>query len=193
MIWVHVSLPPSEEHPTHIKGKTPTSNLPNAELRRQKVEALQFCVSFAYAVKHYLRGEDGADYDDLARVLPPRFGRFDELGRNTNRASPTSYSATASINGESNGTVRPLSDATKRVRRKRSKKDLDGRSIGLSTPLLGSSHQTIEFHPYADKMSIPLPLLIAHELTGAIFTFKREGLLDTVGPAGKRFLLFGTC
>ena len=26
---------------------------------------------------------------------------------------------------------------------------------------------------------------IAHEITSAIFRFKREGLLETVGPAGK--------
>ncbi|KIJ69470.1 hypothetical protein HYDPIDRAFT_172861 [Hydnomerulius pinastri MD-312] len=184
MIWVHVSLPPTEEQPAHIKGKTPTSDLTHGELKRQKIEALQFCVSFAYAVKHYLRGEDGVDYDDLAAVLPPHFARSDELGYNTRqgRASPTSYAATGT-DGSSSDRASP--DATKRVRRKRSKKTIDGvRAAGSTTPLLGNSHQTVEFHPYADHITIPFPLVIAHELSNAIFKFKREGLLETVGPAG---------
>jgi len=31
---------------------------------------------------------------------------------------------------------------------------------------------------------MPLPLVIAHELSRAIFQFRREGFLETVGPAG---------
>jgi len=31
---------------------------------------------------------------------------------------------------------------------------------------------------------MPLPLIIAHEISRALFSFKREGLLETVGPAG---------
>lgn len=186
MIWVHVCLPPSEEQPTHIKGKTPISMLTAAEVMRQKVEALQCCVAFAYAVKHYLRGEEGTDYDDLTAVLPPRFARYDETGYNSTRgrASPTSYAATENTTGESESTPRLSPGATKRVRRKRSKKFLDGRATTSCTPLLSDSHQTIVFHSYANQLSIPLPLVIAHELSGAIFRFKREGLLETVGPAG---------
>ncbi|KAI6028345.1 Bestrophin, RFP-TM, chloride channel-domain-containing protein [Pisolithus orientalis] len=187
MIWVHVSLPPTEEQPTHIKGRTPISTLTTTEVKRRKMEVLQCCVAFVYAVKHYLRGEEGAEYDDLNAVLPQRFARYDGLGYNTTRggASPTSYAATSENTiGESESIPRPSPDATKRIRRKRSKKFLDGRAAKSSTPLLGDSHQTIEFHPYADQMSIPLPLVIAHELSGAIFRFKRDGLLETVGPAG---------
>ncbi|KIK31277.1 hypothetical protein PISMIDRAFT_139495 [Pisolithus microcarpus 441] len=186
MIWVHVCLPPTEEQPTHIKGRTPVSTLTATELRRQKVEALQCCVAFAYAVKHYLRGEEGIDHDDLTAVLPPRFASYIETGYNSSRgrASPTSYAATENTVVESEGNPRLSPDATKRVRRKRSKKFLDGRAAKPSTPLLGDSHQTIMFHPYANQTSIPLPLVIAHELSGAVFRFKREGLLETVGPAG---------
>ncbi|KAG1767294.1 hypothetical protein EV702DRAFT_1254833 [Suillus placidus] len=72
MIWVNVSLPPTEDHPV---GKTPASALTTAQLKRQKIEALQFCVAFACAVKHYrdLRNEDGPDYNDYAGVLPASF------------------------------------------------------------------------------------------------------------------------
>lgn len=163
-----------------------TSTLTSAEVRRHKIEALRFCVSFAYAVKHYLRAEDGAEYDDLAEVLPSRFARFDEGGYNTSRGrvSPSSYAVTEDANGDSESTGQRSPNATKRVRRKRSKKGPDGRAPGSSTPLLGQSYQTIEFHPYADRLTTPLPLIIAHQLSSSIFMFKREGLLETVGPAG---------
>jgi len=42
----------------------------------------------------------------------------------------------------------------------------------------------VEFHPLADHGSMPLPLVIAHELSRTIFQFRREGFLETVGPAG---------
>ncbi|KAG1800850.1 Bestrophin, RFP-TM, chloride channel-domain-containing protein [Suillus plorans] len=184
MIWIHVSLPPAEDHPAHVLGKTPTSALTTAQLKRQKIEVLQFCVAFACAVKHYLRNEDGPDYDDYTGILPASFTRIHDLGYTTaqGRSSPKSYDATSSASDSAPNNP----DATKRVRRKRSKKILVGHATASAstTPLLSNSHQTVEFHPYADRMSIPFPLLIAHELSSAIFRFKREGLLETVGPAG---------
>ncbi|KAF9230783.1 Bestrophin, RFP-TM, chloride channel-domain-containing protein [Melanogaster broomeanus] len=198
MFWVHVALPPTEEEAVHIKGKTPTSELTHAELKRQKIETLQLCVAFTYAVKHYLRGEDGAEYSDLVGVLPPYFTANDDFGNTTQprNTSPASYAATDNIvsdNGPSSR--RPSVDATKRVRRKRSKKNVDPHLSGCTTPLLSNSHQTVEFHSCANRISTPLPLvlvslkpptiqLIAHEISNSIFRFKREGLLETVGPAG---------
>lgn len=182
MIWVHVSLPPAEGHPAHVLGKTPTSELTTAQLKHQKMEALQFCVAFAFAVKHYLRNEDGPDYDDYVGILPASFMRI-HLGYTTPQgsSSPNSYDAVSST---SDSTYNP--DATKRVRRKRSKKSLISRAAASAstTPLLSNPHQTVEFHSRADRMTMPLPLVIAHELSNAIFRFKREGLLETVGPAG---------
>ncbi|KIK95303.1 hypothetical protein PAXRUDRAFT_33055 [Paxillus rubicundulus Ve08.2h10] len=186
MVWVHVALPPTEEEAVHIKGKTPSSSLTHAELKCQKIETLQLCVAFAYAVKHYLRGEDGSDYGDLAGVLPPHFARNDDFGYTTahGRASPTSYAATSNPTSDNGTGSRGASmDATKRIRRKRSKKNINPHLAGSTTPLLGDSHQTVQFHSYADHITTPFPLVIAHEMSSAIFRFKREGLLETVGPA----------
>ncbi|KAF8845021.1 UPF0187-domain-containing protein [Paxillus ammoniavirescens] len=187
MVWVHVALPPTEEEAVHIKGKTLSSGLTHAELKYQKIETLQLCVAFAYAVKHYLRGEDGAEYGDLAGVLPHHFARNDSLGYTTahGRASPTSYAATSNPASDNGTGSRGASvDATKRIRRKRSKKNINPNLTGSTTPLLGDSHQTVQFHSYADHITTPFPLVIAHEISCAIFRFKREGLLETVGPAG---------
>ncbi|RDB24126.1 hypothetical protein Hypma_008782 [Hypsizygus marmoreus] len=184
-IWVNTALPPTDEQPVHTKGKTPTSDVTASQLRRRKTEAIKLALSFAFAVKHYLRGEDGIHWEDLQSVLPAWFARYDETGFHTRHTTATgTYAATCnnSATRESSGTTTPevKNDATKRVRAKRSKQQLSGQA----TPLLAGTHRTVEFHPYADAASLPLPLVIAHELTQIIFNFRREGFLETVGPAG---------
>ncbi|KAJ7046579.1 Bestrophin, RFP-TM, chloride channel-domain-containing protein [Mycena alexandri] len=182
LVWIQVALPPTDEQPLHVKGKTPVTDLTEQQLRRKKTEMLRLCLSFVFSVKHYLRGEDGMHWEDYQGVLPHSFIRADEIGFNTQHTSPSgSYAATRSlgtINGTSTDTINK-SDATKRVRPKRSKQQ-----ISSTTPLLGGTHRTVEFHPFADEASLPLPLAIAHEITRLLFQFRREGFLETVGPAG---------
>jgi len=187
IIWTNVSLPPTDEQPGFAKGKTPTTDMTARQLRRRKTDALRLCLSFVFAAKHYLRGEDGVNYTDYQGVLPASFARFDEVGYNTQRTSPSgTYSATGnSHEGGRSGTVTPPDhyhrpDATKRVRPKRSKQ----RIANHSTPLLQDIQRSVEFHPFADQASLPLPLVIAHELSRTIYGFRRDGCLETVGPAG---------
>ncbi|KDQ59550.1 hypothetical protein JAAARDRAFT_33130 [Jaapia argillacea MUCL 33604] len=187
LIWINVSLPPSDS--PQLPGRSTITLTPH-QVHRKKVEVLKLCVSFAYAVRHYLREEDGTHYDDFRGVLPHSFAKFDEGGyTTTTKSSPrASYVSIAQTNGKSeggqtvseSGTVTPPEGAaTKRVRPKRSKG-----KVGPTTPLLSDSHRTVQFHPYSEPLSLPLPLLIAHEISRAIFMFKRDGLLETVGPAG---------
>jgi putative membrane protein len=196
MIWVSVCQPPSGgQPPPHAKGKTPTSELTAAQLRRRKIEAIKLAVSFAFATKHYLREEDGIYFEDYADVLPASFARFDETGYNTQRTTtPTSYAATRdnsktpsaegtrSRSGRTSPAPDRTPDATKRVRPKRRKPNAS--FAGLNSPLLGDTHRTVEFHPFADHLTLPLPLVIAHELARLIFSFRRDGFLETIGPAG---------
>ncbi|KAG6866089.1 hypothetical protein C0991_008841 [Blastosporella zonata] len=188
-IWVSVVLPAADNQAT----KPPTSAVTPSQLRRRKIEALKLCLSFAFATKHYLRGEDGTKWEDFSGVLPSSFDNFDEDGFNVERTTPRSYSATrndtdyAGGSGASSpGLERVKPDATKRVRRKRSKQRSG--TMTPATPLLGSGHRTVEFNAYADETSLPLPLVIATELNRVLYNFRREGFLETVGPAGK-FLL----
>jgi len=152
LIWVNVAPPPTDDQPAHAKGKTPTSDLTPQQLRRKKIHALRLCLSFAFAVKHYLRGEDGINWSDYQGVLPDGFARFDEVGYNKTKTT-LSYDATKTDSGSSSAESRP--DATKRIRVKRSKTHLPG----SSTPLLSDTHRTVEFHAFADETSIPLPLM----------------------------------
>ncbi|KAJ3723618.1 Bestrophin/UPF0187 [Lentinula guzmanii] len=163
-IWVNVALPPSDQEDTlSKKGKAPI--LTASQLHRVKAEALHLCLAFPFAVKHYLRGEDGLNWSDYHDVLPKNFARFDEVGYQKSKTNlTTSYN---SISTKSSGRSSPdlgRGDATKRVR--------------------AVTHRTVEFRPFADDTSLPLPLIIAHEISRLLFYFRREGLLETVGPAG---------
>ncbi|KAJ7090070.1 Bestrophin, RFP-TM, chloride channel-domain-containing protein [Mycena crocata] len=195
LIWIQVAMPPTEDQPLHAKGKTPVTQLTEPQLRRRKIEVLRLSLSFVFSVKHYLRGEDGMHWADYQGVLPASFIRADEIGYNTQRTTGGgSYAATrnnsvgdlnhASMNSNSvsTDTANMKSDATKRVRPKRSKQQVTTSSS--TTPLLSGTHRTVEFHPFADEASMPLPLAIAHEITRCIFRLRREGFLETVGPAG---------
>ncbi|KAF8906052.1 Bestrophin, RFP-TM, chloride channel-domain-containing protein [Gymnopilus junonius] len=188
LIWINVTLPPTDEQPAFAKGKTPTTNVTAKQLKRRKTDALHLCLSFVFAAKHYLRGEDGVNYADYQGVFPASFARFDEVGYNTQQTTASEiYSATGNSREGSrsaSGTVSPdprhRPDATKRVRPKRSKQHVTDHS----TPLLHDFQRSVEFHPFADQASLPLPLVIAHELSRTIFSFRRDGFLETVGPAG---------
>lgn len=180
MIWVNVALPPTGDPPPHAvpKGKTPVTEISSVQLTARKADCLRLALGYVYSVKHYLRSEDGLDWQDLNAVLPPWFNC------NTD-SSPSSYAATRDssrgptndgIPGRPEGTIK--GDATKRVRAKRSKRQLSD----ATTPLMSDSHQTVDF--LTAEVAMPLPLLIAHELGRMIFQFRRDGFLETVGPAG---------
>lgn len=158
-IWINVAPPPEGAPPPGIKGKTPLVDVTPLQLRKRKIEAVHLALSFAFAVKHYLREEDGLHWEDYLGVLPASFARFDEVGFNTNKNSTTvSYAATGdntqtnSRDASRSGRTSP--DATKRVRAKRSKPQVSG----STTPLLSNSHSAVDFHPFAEHGSMPLPL-----------------------------------
>jgi len=196
LIWINVALPPPQsEIPENLKGKTqPTTALTAAQLRRKKVDAVKLVLSFAFAVKHYLRGEDGLDWNDYLDVMPSSFLRSG-IDDNMALSSSTRSSSYGALMGSSiTMTSKPRTgsperdsrastpDATKRIRVKRSNPTLSTR-----TPLLGvqgggeGGHRGIDVHA---EVTMPLPLIIAHEISHQLFQFKRDGFLETVGPAG---------
>ncbi|KAI0792902.1 Bestrophin, RFP-TM, chloride channel-domain-containing protein [Abortiporus biennis] len=195
LIWINVAVPPNDDA---SKGKFPAATLTPQQLRRKKVEALKLALAFAFACKHYLRGEDGLDWADYTGILPQSVIRLSQASSKKTSAW-TSYSATAKSSrtesrdetdeddsGQS-GEIEVVSrvDATKRVRVKRSKDNIKASIKSPKTPLLSSGlHSTIDFHPEPDSLTTPLPLIVAHQLAKLVFLFKRDGYLETVGPAG---------
>ncbi|KAI0668567.1 Bestrophin, RFP-TM, chloride channel-domain-containing protein [Trametes maxima] len=214
LIWVNVSTPPPDDA---SKGKFPGANLTPAQLRRKKVDTVKLALSFAYAVKHYLRGEDGLDWDDYGGILPASAARLARgqfapptkdyrYGKGT--SAYTSYAATEYTTRRNSGDASPEggaltpggagsgveldiergrereADATKRIRVKRSKDRMKQAGKTATTPLVSSLQQTIDFNTDPDALSTPLPMVIAHELSRSLFRFRRDGYLETVGPAG---------
>lgn len=123
---------------------------------------MHLALSFAFAVKHYLREEDGLQWEDYNGVLPAFIYNYD--GADSNDASMTaSYSATADNNlgkkREDSRSGRDSPDnATKRVRAKRSKPNVSG----PATPLMGSAYTAVDFQfSLATHGSMPLPLVSA--------------------------------
>lgn len=147
-------------------GKTPSIDITPLQLRRRKTDTLKLILTYVYSVKHYLRQEDGVEWEDYVGVIPDSFTRL--YSRCQSRRSSGSIGCSAvSEHGSSIGNSRSVSPsrgastdstsppvATKRVRVKRS---LD-KIPTARTPLLSEEHSTIDFKAYTD-VSIPVPLV----------------------------------
>jgi len=199
LVWVQIALPPTGDAPQGSKGKTPVSDMTAAQLKKRKAEVLRLAVAFVYATKHYVRDEDGLEWDDYAGIIPKAFLRpeasggmlrdystFSDSPAKSLVESPPNERTTDSPVGEmeDSGTtlyLPPSNSATKRVRVKRSISKL----VNARTSLLNPLHQTtVSF----TEPSMPLPLLISHEIARCLFAFRRDGLMETVGPAGANAL-----
>lgn len=155
-----MALPPTDD----TTGKTPSTDITPLQLRRRKTDALKLILSFVYATKHYLREEDGLEFEDYVGVLPASFMREQSRRQSRRGSISTSYNSVMD-NASSSGNSRsasPLIDgptapaATKRVRVKRS---LD-RIHTAKTPLLPGTREysAIDFGQYTE-VSIPFPLM----------------------------------
>lgn len=131
-----------------------------AQLRQRKIDTIKLCLSFAFAVKHYLRGEDGLDWDDYVDVVPPYFlrGIYDNIPSHSsgnNSYTIPGHVRSASPDSLPDGSRQSSLDATKRIRVKRSIPTLSSR-----TPLLQggdeNGHKSIDVH--AD-VTMPLPIM----------------------------------
>ena len=88
---MNVAVPPADDI---AKGKMPGATLTAKELRRKKVQAMKLCICYAFAVKHYLRGEDGLDWDDYTGILPSSIARLAQPSNSKRTSAWTSYAAT---------------------------------------------------------------------------------------------------
>lgn len=141
---------------TRQKASDDKTLLTPENLKKQKVRALRLLLSYAFAVKHHLRGEEGTEWPDYQDVLPAGFTRFDQIG--FDRTANTSYSSIGMPNKDA---TLGRTAASGRV------KMSDSQTIVTTptTPLLTDSHQTVEFHPYADSLSLPLPMVYGRAST----------------------------
>jgi ion channel-forming bestrophin family protein len=119
-----------------------------------------------YAVKHYLREEDGVDWDDYVGVIPTSFMQAQSRRQSRQGSISTTYNAVSDygssiVNSRSTSPSRSANAddsiapaATKRVRVKRSSDKIQN----ARSPLIAGEHSSVEFKPYAET-SIPFPLV----------------------------------
>lgn len=110
-----------------------------SSIRTEKIRAVKLAVSYAYAVKHSLRGDDDVEHEDYQGILPQDILRVGHAGL------PSSYTEdrmTGTTPGPHMSSVH-----------------VNTLTHQESDPLLGPQFRTVEFHPYAEEGSYPLPLL----------------------------------
>jgi ion channel-forming bestrophin family protein len=159
--WVNVAAPPKDSYDN--KGKTQIIEITPQNLHRRKIDALHLCMAFPYAAKHYLRGEDGIDWDDYYGLLPTWFIQIAEQRPNSYSAVSTATTHGPSLrpsleslrSGADNAQLRP--DATKRIRVKRSKPQISVATTPRTprTPLI-QGHNILSM----EEMTMPLPLML---------------------------------
>lgn len=164
LIWIGVALPPTESSvPENLKAKVQFTPATTAgQLRKEKQDVIKLCLGYGFAVKHYLRGEDGLDWDDYHDVLPASFFKLGHNDRTTSEnpslgsslvsSSPIISPAAANRVGEG----RETPDATKRIRVKRSKRNLSRKVTLLEGSYWHEGYSAIDIH--AD-ITMPIPLM----------------------------------
>ena len=158
LIWISVALPPLQSSiPENLRNNVQFSTV--GQVRKQKQDLIKLSLGYAFAVKHYLRGEDGLDWDDYPDVFPASFRHSDiptpeapSLG--SPLVSQSLSNSPTSADGPGGG--RETMDATKRIRVKRSKRNLSCRTTLLESSRPRTGYSAIDVH--AD-ITMPLPLM----------------------------------
>ncbi|GAA5823320.1 hypothetical protein JCM5353_008231 [Sporobolomyces roseus] len=203
VIWIYVGAPTSEQSRIDAQGKVKELSAKETGEREKDLEdkkkCLRLLVAFVIATKHHVRGEYGTHWPDLETTLPPRFKEFARSAAfdkatvhrtaSDNDALPE---CTESVAAEIHRLARTTSVSSERM-----PPDLEAQSLtsadGELSPLL-RNHKTKDnpttdksravFKSYLAKPSLPLPLVIAHQLSVYLATCKRRGQLESIGPAG---------
>lgn len=210
-VWVNVGAfgPPRgtglSSHPT----VDPTISEKDHEAKER---ALRLMVAFVVATKHHVRQEYGCDYPDLTSLLPPKFLEKSSHGFGVDAATADALArsrepsiqepAAEEYNRLTQQQQAPsFSSRIWLLHRFRSnpKPDPDHEAAPAPTatttahertPLMQhATHVSTEssaviMSSYLNKPSLPLPLIIAHQLSLYFALCKKKGLLEAVGPAG---------
>ncbi|KAI5476644.1 hypothetical protein MNV49_007422 [Pseudohyphozyma bogoriensis] len=205
-VWINVgAFPPMTGRLASDNTLKPT-NEPTItdEDAKAKITAVRMMVAFVVATKHHVRREYGTDYEDLKAVLPEKFYKL---------AKTNGYgygSAEADAANEANSFAEPRMAEYARLSRQRSQSPspsplaasptsahfynttTNGAERAERSPLLRhqsrrsqtSTDSAVILSNHLAKPSLPLPLIIAHQLGLYLALCKRKGLLESVGPAG---------
>ncbi|KAG8993735.1 hypothetical protein FRB95_008535 [Tulasnella sp. JGI-2019a] len=180
------------------------------QLTAAKVRAIRLLLSFVYAAMHHLRNEPGVEHDDYHDVLPHDLKdaySLDSAVKLDHETFLDRYATYSAINGGITTQVasssRPPSPAISRppffswysgswAPSVNGREDSDDNEPHQETPLLrdatvnlnDNDHTTVNIKPAAVDAFLPLPLVIAHELSMTFLDFKVNKYIEVGGPAG---------
>ncbi|KAG8848867.1 hypothetical protein FRB96_000999 [Tulasnella sp. 330] len=154
----------------------------------EKIRVMKLILSFMFAVVHYLRNEPGIDWKDFEGVLPDDFKhKAIELGTGDAPQLLNRYATHAAIDrgrlGHKPTTHRHGASFQKR-KKGSATEGHEEIEPSATTPLLGDDHTTVEFRSHETPASLPLPLIIATEVSRILYKFRRRGYIDAIGPSG---------
>ncbi|BGP22398.1 hypothetical protein JCM10295v2_001277 [Rhodotorula toruloides] len=210
-VWVSIGAPPPVKPVgDNATLKPPSSSVEEgvtANVLDEKVKVLRLIVAFVVATKHHVRREYGVDWPDLEHVLSPRFKQrarttgfgwgAAEADHATSSHEPllaeirrvsSKRSATSLLSAEeSNIGVPPLASPRSFASARGGegeRRPLLGRNGGGRRATFVSTDNLVVLADYMAKPSLPLPLVIAHQLSVYFASCKRRSLLESIGPAG---------
>ncbi|GAA5830841.1 hypothetical protein JCM5353_000585 [Sporobolomyces roseus] len=177
-----------------------------------KKKCLRLLVAFVVSAKHHLRGEYGTDWDDLEVILPHKFKEFarstaidktsinqsssnedsrppvgtESVAAEIHRLERTRSVASESLPADIEAQSPTVNDGERKpLLRKNKSKDKPVRGAGATKMRRQTTNESrAVFNSYLSKPSLPLPLVIAHQLSLYLATCKRRGQLESIGPAG---------
>ncbi|KAG8930424.1 hypothetical protein FRC01_002792 [Tulasnella sp. 417] len=210
IIWIQtVPPPPVKKDDSHLSIGAPEYV---ADIKAEKTYLIKLLLSFVYATVHHLRGETGVDYEDYEGILPEQFtyrssnvSKFMDTNTLFNR-----YAAYSSIGGGIAAQVlsqnrRPSSSGRRLSHSSSAHEAQQVRSVPsvaimsddeAPTPTNGNAsertplvaHTAVDLGSPVDSGAaaayLPLPLVLAHEITKTIYDFKKKGYIEVGGPAG---------
>ncbi|BGP45556.1 hypothetical protein JCM10450v2_001375 [Rhodotorula kratochvilovae] len=219
-VWINVGAPSPSRGRDGLLKPHQDEALPPKD-HEDKVKVLRMMVAFVVATKHHVRGEYGMEWPDLDPILPTKFkqlarttgfgwgaaeaadhpppphveGLASEIRRLRSQASRTSLLSATEAGAGAGGP--PLaSPASFRSAEMREQQAL---TEGERRPLLrgrraksAAEESMVILSDYMSKPSLPLPLIIAHQLALYFASCKRRNLLEAIGPAGFNALTTST-
>lgn len=173
-VWINTITPSTITDPVVIEHD-----------RQAKIDSLRLMVAFVVSVKHHIRQEYGTDFEDLRSVLPETFFKAANTSGFGYDAAIADHIPTTSSNFRQGFPEAQASEFNRLSRNEES--PFNERRPLLRTGTSTSQRSTeslVILSNYLSKPSLPLPLIIAHQLGLFLTLAKRKGMLESVGPAG---------
>ncbi|KAG8882551.1 hypothetical protein FRB98_003592 [Tulasnella sp. 332] len=207
VIWVQVFLPSTSPalsgsgHGDIISEDPKPGTTATEALTIAKVRVLRLLLSFVYAARHHLRNEPGVEWADYKGILPHDLKDAYCLDSSVQLDHETfldRYATYSAINGSVSTHLASSKSADPIQRRPffsrwnsigAAPETIGQKGTGVDepdqrTPLLRDAPTIVNVKAVSSDSFLPLPLVIAHELSMTLLDFKLKNYIEVGGPVG---------